>query len=459
MTAPRSDAVGGDFSLRATYPNTVGVYLAVNAISDAVLLVDSPRCAYTRLPFVQGNHDWSSTLDLAPGPPRIINTALTTDTIIGARDAAIAEALTGLAQREGVGLVLLSSMPMSLVTAVDYRRIAREVQEATGVPVVHVPYGSISSDWLDGYAEVSRAMAGQIDVDGGARSDESSRSVAIVGYLFDRNEGDHEANIAELQRLIDGLRLELVSTWLGGGTVSDLCAVGDAEVIVSLPYARRAGRALAKRTQARLVEAELPFGLEGTQRFLRAIADAFSCRERAEELIDRELSKVIPKLEWVSQFVFQHRRMGYIGDPHLLWGFRDIATLLGCVPTFEAVTNLPKHLLRDERGEQWARETKSKEQRLLFPTRERLEASCRELIDQGSLDCVVTNSSGALLEDVAVVELGFPSYFTHALYERPFMGFGGFLATVDTMANSIRRHEARRARRVRRDVVIDEGLR
>ena len=38
-----------------------------------------------------------------------------------------------------------------------------------------------------------------------------------------------------------------------------------------------------------------------------------------------------------------------------------------------------------------------------------------------------------------VVELGFPSYFTHALYERPFLGFAGALAFIDSMANELRR--------------------
>ena len=58
MTEVRED----DFSERQNYPFMVGAYLAVNAISDAFLLVDGPDCAHMKTQYVQGNHDWLSTL-------------------------------------------------------------------------------------------------------------------------------------------------------------------------------------------------------------------------------------------------------------------------------------------------------------------------------------------------------------------------------------------------------------
>jgi len=46
---------------------------------------------------------------------------------------------------------------------------------------------------------------------------------------------------------------------------------------------------------------------------------------------------------------------------------------------------------------------------------------------------------------VASVEFGFPSMYTHHLFERPFLGFRGFMAFVDSMANAIRLHEVAQA--------------
>jgi nitrogenase molybdenum-iron protein alpha/beta subunit len=39
------------------------------------------------------------------------------------------------------------------------------------------------------------------------------------------------------------------------------------------------------------------------------------------------------------------------------------------------------------------------------------------------------------------MEFGYPSYFTHALHDRPYLGYKGFLAFCDTMANRLRQRE------------------
>jgi nitrogenase molybdenum-iron protein alpha/beta subunit len=50
---------------------------------------------------------------------------------------------------------------------------------------------------------------------------------------------------------------------------------------------------------------------------------------------------------------------------------------------------------------------------------------------------------------VATVELGFPSIYNHCLFERPFLGFQGFLAFVDSIVNATRRQELVAANRRR----------
>ena len=68
-----------DFSLRTTYTYLLGVYVAVNAIKDAYLLVEGPDCTYMKAQYIQGNHDWLSTLTSVSGFHRIANTALHPD--------------------------------------------------------------------------------------------------------------------------------------------------------------------------------------------------------------------------------------------------------------------------------------------------------------------------------------------------------------------------------------------
>ena len=57
------------------------------------------------------------------------------------------------------------------------------------------------------------------------------------------------------------------------------------------------------------------------------------------------------------------------------------------------------------------------------------------------VDCLVTNNACIDLAEPtrhAVVEFGFPSFGRHALYDRPFLGFGGFLAFAETLADHTR---------------------
>jgi len=423
-----------DLSVPVSPPYSIGVYLAINAIPDAHLLMDSPRCAYNRIPFVQGNHDWFSDLDAPPQPPRITNTALTTSTVVAARHGQTTELLRELASRPDVGVVFLGAMPMTLLTSPDYGRMTREASGA-GAPVVAVPYRPVESDWLDGYAGAIEALATQVDLTGGSPR---PGAVAIVGYLLDRNEGDHAGNLRELERLVAGLGLELVSTWLDGSPFERLRLVRDAEVILSLPYARAAAKVLARRTRARLVEVELPLGLAATERFVGELARAMGREAQASALLDRELRRVVPRLEPVTTQRLMKRRVGYVGDPHMLGGVVDLLALVGCDVPFAVVTCQASHLAS-------SRLARPSPEPVASPTRRSLERLVREEIEAGRVDALVTNSAGALFEGVGIVELGFPSYFTHALHERPFLGFGGALVIVEALANELGRVEARRA--------------
>jgi nitrogenase molybdenum-iron protein alpha/beta subunit len=381
--------------------------------------------------YVQGNHDWLSTLTDISGLHRVANTALHPFHMARSREAEIVAFLARIASFAGAGAVAVTAMPMAAITGVDYDRLAaRAAAEAGRCPVVAVPGRSLSGDWLSGYAATMESLAKGLDL-GPARP--TAGHVAVVGYLHDRNEGDHRGNLRHLAALLGDLGLTLCSTWLSGATVADLRRVADAEVIVSLPYGRRAARALGKRLGLPVVETELPFGLDGTARWVRAVAAAAGVAERAEPAVDTWLEAVVPPLEWVVPAVFLHRRASFIGDPHLVRGLLDYASELGlrrgpCVVTARA-------------GHAPDLAERAADLDLLFePTR---DAMTRHLapIRRGEVDLLVTNSTGASFigGPTPVVELGYPSFFTHALYDRPFLGFEGALAVADTLANALRR--------------------
>ncbi len=425
-----------DLSQPMAFPYMVGVYLAINAVEDLFLLVEGPDCTYMKTQYVQGNHDWMSTLTSVSGYHRIANTALHPDHMSGSREEHLSEMLSRMAGHPEVPALVFTSMPMAFITGADYERLVTGVSEETGKPVFHVPGKSLSGDWLDGYAETLLALATQLDLEGGELDPET---VAVVGYLHDRNEEDHAANVRELGRMLDAIGLRLGSVWLSGQRFERLRDVRNAGTVVSLPYGRRAARTVARRTGARLVELPLPFGLSASERWVRELGEAFGRSDRAEAFVDRELARIAPRLEWVVPFLFQNARVGYIGDPHLCPGLADTLEMLGATLVTALITNRPHHT----RG---LAEQLGGADLLVFPRMKAMLNHLEGLAGQDALRLLVTHNMG-IMTDAPILELGFPSHFRHALYDRPFLGFAGALCFIDSMANAMRMREAELAMR------------
>jgi nitrogenase molybdenum-iron protein alpha/beta subunit len=426
-----SDTRQQDFTVRHVVSYSVGVYLAVNAVRDLFLVVDGPDCAYNRTQFLQGNHDYLSTLTSVAGFHRVVNTALDPTRVLVSREKELSDLLAKVAGEAEVGAALITSLPLASVLSIDYDRLCREARKVTEKPVFHVPGKSLSDDWLGGYAETLDILAGGISLEEGQPAGDN---VAIVGLLFDRNEQDCLGNVRELKRLLRQLGLETVAVWPDGGDFDDLRRIKDAGTILSLPYGRKAARTLARRLDARLLELELPFGLKATERWLRQVAAAFGREEKARAVIQAEQERVLPALEWVVPFLFQQRHFGYIGDPHQLPGFLETIELFGGSTSFAVITNFEHHLDGFDPAERVAN-------LLIEPRMEEMLEFFDVHCSSGELDCLVTNSTcieAARPDRHAVVEFGFPSNNLHALYDRPSLGFSGFLAFTDTLANQMR---------------------
>ncbi len=409
---------------RLNCPYLIGVYLAVNAVPDAYLVVDGPECALRKADFIHGRHDWRSTLFDCEGRHRIAFTSIDPRNIAADNGFLITDTIDKMGRALKGGVLLVAPLPQGTLTGTQYDKIVRDrrVSLDGAVALMDLP-GSLEGDWLDGYAAVLSRLARGIDLSGGKPAPEK---VAVVGYLMDRNEDDHAANIREIRRMVGALSLDLVSVWLSNVPYASLADVKDAGTIVSLPYGREAARILAKRTKAKLVELDLPFGLEESRRWISALGEACGRGAPAREFVREELSAVVPKLEWVVPHVFLNRRVAYVGDPYLLPGFLSLAEELGFVPAACVVMARESHM-RD------IKEFSAPAGVVFEPTNAALSALLKDL----KVDLLVANSFVADRLPVPLVELGFPSYFSHALYSRPFLGHQGCLCLVGRMADAL----------------------
>ncbi|MBI3288422.1 MAG: hypothetical protein HYZ74_02755 [Elusimicrobia bacterium] len=410
------------------YTYLTGLYLAVNAISDAAALIDGPDCVMGKAEHIHGKHDWRSTLLDCVGQHRIMFSGTDVRNAVLSREKAIKEVLLDLKDRKDIGVVLFSAMPMCLLTGTDYEKVTREVVEELGKSVVHVPSNSLRGFLLDGYAETLKALARSIELPKVARK---ADHVAIVGYFMDRLEQDHHANIEELKRLAGSLSLSVSSVWLAGGTLEQLSRVAEAGTVISLPYAREAARILAERTGARLLELDLPLGHAATRRWLDSVADACGLGPRPRARPEAEMQRVQAGLEAVRPY-FEGLRCMLVLDPHMLSAVESFLTELGAVVSSRvSVGRLPEAL---RAGVDSLREPAILER----PTAGRLRREWDRVRVQG-VDLVIGNSDVRRMIDgeCAVVELGYPSYFWHALAPQPALGFEGALALADRIVQAL----------------------
>jgi hypothetical protein len=428
------------FGAPLNLPFTAGVMLGINAVADAVLLVDGPGCVHAKARQIHGPHDIESKLLDVLGAHRIEDTHLDVHRVATSYEQQVVERLVELGNRPDTGIVVLCDMPLGTIAGTDYRRLIAQASVQSSQPLCWLPGRSLTADWLAGYAGLLEILAETLELPSPAPR---PGRVAIVGYFMDRNEGDHRGNVAALRQLLKGLDLELCSLWLSGGDLESLRAAQEAEAILSLPHGRAAAARLAARLDLPLVETELPFGLAGTRRWLETVSAALGRRDQADAFIAQELDRVIPPLEWVVPQVFLGRQVVFLGDPHYALPLAEMLEEVGAeLPEMwligQALT------LTDEIRTALAVDGR----RVTFePRSEDLQAHWIERQEQG-VDLLITNNVGLerLIPRGAWIEWGFPSHHTHYLLERPFLGFTGALAFLERMALEIGRQGFRGAK-------------
>jgi nitrogenase molybdenum-iron protein alpha/beta subunit len=415
------------------HPYSTGVLLAVNAVADAYLLLDAPVCAQWRAGFITGSHDANSTLWDTSGAHRVQISGTTTERLVSGNLQDLARQLGRMAAIPGCGAVLAAGYPLARITGAPYETVWRGLKPAPRIPFFAVTGGAISDDWLDGYAHTLTALARGLDM---PKCRRRPQDVAIVGYMHDRGERDHAANIAELRRMLDGVGLNLVSVWPGGTDVSGLRAAASAGTILSLPYGREAARVLAGRLRASLVECGLPLGLQACADWLVELGAATGLQAQARAFAAGELARLVPRLVWPVEELFVNSTFAFVGDPVLV---RPLARQLREVGgRMTAAVSMGAHHHTRLLGS-W--------DDLPFPVYEAPSGTqCGEIMrgwfeGPDPVDCMLGASDlDARAKDgrPRSVEVGFASYHSHAFHDRPYLGFEGALCLLSRIAEELR---------------------
>ncbi len=427
-----------------TLPYQLGVYLAVNAVSDVCLVVDGLNCVLPKADLLAGNHDLNSTLLSPLGRHRLVCTMTGPLPQQADPERKLSRLLESAAGSGEYGAVLVTGLPFMNLAGMDYEGVAAGVK--AGAPVAAVPALSLEGDWLDGYDRALEALVGALPAVRVApgpgrvrrhaqarRAGLNRRSVAVVGYMHDRGEADHRANLAELRRVLGLAGLETACVIPDGGALADWRRALSAGLIVSLPYGRRAAARLAALTGARLVETGLPAGLGGTTAWLAALRRAAGLGGLPPEVGAAEREAALSLSRAAGALV--HSNLVYAGDPYLLKAVGGFAGELG-IRVQAAFLNCRSRRLPDGAAPPVT---------LFSPAISSARAAVAALRGYDRPSLAVCDSfalSEGFAAGAAEVEFGFPSYTRHCLYDEPFLGYAGAVALGGRLLNaSLRRHD------------------
>ncbi len=269
---------------------------------------------------------------------------------------------------------------------------------------------SEGADWVRGFEDALCFLAATIDI---PRSATSPDSVAVFGVPVTRNEWDARADIDELTRMIsDGTGLSVSCFWPAPCSTADLAAAGQSGVLLAMPYGRKAADIFAARTGARVVAVGLPLGFDGSVQFMHVVGRSVGRGPAAAEFIGREISRIVPRFEWVVPHSLLNRRIGLFGDVVFVDAMREFLGEVGCDVCLQVITGFGGHVSR-------------------LPAIADPDQSENVMLVVGNTDATMA----CLSDDTGFLEITFPAREAHMIYPKPYLGFNGSAAILQDMVN------------------------
>lgn len=418
-------------SYNLTAPYLDGVYLAINALPDAFLVYDAHDCGYYKAEKIAGNHDLFSDLLRWDQSHRVMRTNVEMRDYIMGGDDKLSKKLLQVGTRSEPSVIFLARSNPVIVAGHDAKPVVQEISHKVGAPLLMIPDRNIERDFITGYLDVIEQLADHLVLD---TAPEPENHVALVGYLFDRNEADNRGNVEELRRMLAAIGARAGAILLDGSPFRDLSLLPVPKLVVDLAGGCGAARRLAARANARAetgyLATGLPVGLEGTATWLSQLAAALGTETLATSFIDRELGPLVEELQWLLPRFLAGRNVVLFADRLLLSPLARLMEELGMTvagigctavdPRGQVPTDWPWRSVPDD-----------------IPG---LRAFMEESVQRGDVDLILGNSLiRQIVCDLAVpfVELGYPSCFHHVLYPAPYLGFAGVRVLTERIINAI----------------------
>lgn len=427
-----SGDLGYSVPLSFASPYMDGVYLAVNAVPDSYLIYDAHDCGYYKAEKIAPNHDLFSDLLRWESIHRVVRTNLDSPDYIFGKGEKLSKKLLQIGERYRPKIVFVARHHVVIAAGHDAGPVIRDLQEKLGIPLVLIPDSNIDKDFVTGYLDALAGLMEVLPVEPSTSGKFPRKAMAIAGYLFDRNEGDHRGNIEEFQRLCAAMGVDAGPILLSGASFSDLASRGVPHLVLDCADGWDGAKKYASRCGAQYLSSPVPVGLAGTTDWILQMGKMLGLEGAAQKLIDKELGELTPMLQWLIPRYFAGMSVILFADRLLLRPLMAFLNELGMEVVGagltseafgqpvkeedETIAGLPKIPLRIQavRG---------------FISRLKRERQA-DLIIGNSIIRQVTRDLG-----VPFLELGYPSHFHHCLHSSPFVGYQGVRVLSERIIN------------------------
>jgi nitrogenase molybdenum-iron protein alpha/beta subunit len=438
------------------YGQLTGLSIACHAISDAFLLMHvGVGCKNKGIAHLLV-HDWKEHANVREGWTEVGDQ----DLILGASERA-GPYLRSWYKRLQPAVIVTTSVTFIDLAGEDLPDKVEKAAADLPCPVVLVKTPGYEPDLYLGYAKLVVEVCRRIDW---STPPAAPQRASLLGYLFDRYEGDHEGNLKQLEGLLKLVGLEAGPVLFSGGTWAEALQAGDSGVLIELPYTRpvrkRLARALGKRSTVRT---DLPMGIRGTSRWLREVGRAVGAdAARLERTIEQRERYVHQQLDAMMDR-WRSKRVAVFADVPLAAGLCSLLIELGMTPvlvglrgsTLGGREELDRVL--DADGVALPEGAVVLDDPSLFAIREHLARAIDEGLDgvigaAPDLNMLASLAPRSHVHDHVsgrlqpqgpfVLELGFPSRDHHAMMPMPYLGYGGVVVLAQRIVDAKRLWDA-----------------
>ena len=435
-----------------------GVSIAAHAIADAFLLLHSGVGCKHKATTQLSTHDWARGVVSREAWTEVGDASL----IAGSADR-IAPYARAWKERMHPGVMLLVSVTFLDLTGDDFADEVRKLDEAFVAQsppsrAILVKAPGYAGDLWTGYSAATLELVRRVDW---SAPPDRPTQVSILGYFFDRYEGDHVGNLAQIGTLLKHLGLELGPVFLSGASWADLTAAPRARTTLLFPYAADRRKALERTTKRQLHGVDLPIGIRSTSAWLRRVGHAAgvdparveavvghqerATRERIGALVDRlrgqrvavfaDLPLLAGTLALLDEFGIEAVTVGIRG--HSQGGRSDLAAAmerLGAPPLPDACA------IHENPSIALVRESL----RALLRA-QRLDGVIGSATDMNALTSLppeeffgVQGVADPERRGPFRLEIGFPAREHHCAYAMPFLGYSGVLMWLQRLLSAPR---------------------